>query len=298
MYRWIFELFECLFFLQDVFQNRRSKNERVNYSCTQSNCWAAGRHSEFFQRNINKYVLRSNGFTDCRFLLLVIYMVLRKVYKSNRRKLARIIEKFPFYIWTVFFAGYISFFYDSFVVSPFITEKIETTPIEITFYFIFLNILPLYFICQQEIQAKRISQIVREIEKEKDENKKRNLMEEYSLNEHACRKEKLIRRYKWIFLKIVCLICAVAGIGVAFFEIVGGLVLRCEAYAEFGTLAVIALLAGLFLWVVSMAAMGYDEDIEEETEKEEMQKQEAAVRRMSNEENNGKRIQGISEISK
>lgn len=109
---------------------------------------------------------------------------------------------------------------------------------------------------------------------------------------------RFTRRYKWIFLKIVCLICVVAGIGVAFFEIVGGLVLRCEVYAEFGTGAVIALLAGLFLWVVSMVAMGYDEDIEEETEKEEKQKQEAAVRRMSNEKNNGKRIQGISEISK
>ena len=69
----------------------------------------------------------------------------------------------------------------------------------------------------------------------------------------------------------------VAGIGVAFFEIVGWLVLRSEVYAEFGTLAVIAMLAGLFLWAVSMVAMGYDDDIEtEKTEKEEKQKQEVA----------------------
>lgn len=208
------------------------------------------------------------------FLLLVIYMILRKVYKSNRRKLARIIEKFPFYIWTVFFAGYISFFYDSFVVSPFITEKTETMPMKVAICFIFLNIWLLYFISEQKIGTKRMSEIVREIEKEKDESKKRNLMEEYSLNEHTCRKEKLIRRYKRLFLITVCLICVVAGIGVAFFEIVGGLVLRSEVYAEFGTLAVIAMLAGLFLWAVSMVTMGYDDDIEaEKTEKEEKQKQ-------------------------
>lgn len=122
-----------------------------------------------------------------------------------------------------------------------------------------------------------MSEIVREIEKEKDESKKRNLMEEYSLNEHTCRKEKLIRRYKRLFLITVCLICVVAGIGVAFFEIVGGLVLRSEVYAEFGRLAFIAMLAGLFLWAVSMVAMGYDDDIEaEKTEKEEKQKQEVA----------------------
>lgn len=56
-----------------------------------------------------------------------------------------------------------------------------------------------------------------------------------------------------------------------------GLVLRSEVYAEFGTLAVIAMLAGLFLWAVSMVDMGYDDDIEaEKTEKEEKQKQEVA----------------------
>ena len=291
---------ECLFLLQAVFQKQEVKKSMKELIVVVLKA-IAGLPADilnFFRETSANMFFGAMVSQIAIFLLLLIYMILRKVYKSNKRKLARILEKFPFYIWTLFFAGYISFFYDSFVVSPFIAEKIETTPIEITFYFIFLNILPLYFIGQQEIKAKRISQIVRETEKEKDENKKRNLMEEYSLNEHTCRKEKLIRRYKWIFLKIVCLICAVAGIGVAFFEIVGGLVLRSEAYAEFGTLAAIALLAGLFLWVVSMVAMGYDEDIEEKTKKEEKQKQEAAVRRMSNEKNNGKRIQGISEISK
>lgn len=116
---------------------------------------------------------------------------------------------------------------------------------------------------------------MRKIEKEKDESKKRNLMEEYSLNEHTCRKEKLIRRYKRLFLITVCLICVVAGIGVAFFEIVGGLVLRSEVYAEFGALAVIAMLAGLFLWAVSMESMGFFDDTEE-AKKEESQKQEVA----------------------
>lgn len=53
--------------------------------------------------------------------------------------------------------------------------------------------------------------------------------------------------------------------------------MRSEVYAEFGTLAVIAMLAGLFLWAVSMVNMGYDDDIEaEKTGKEEKQKQEVA----------------------
>lgn len=204
------------------------------------------------------------------FLLMVIYLILRKIYKSNKRKLARIIEKFPFYIWTVFFAGYISFFYDSFVVSPFITEKTETMPMKVAICFIFLNIWLLYFISEQKVGTKRMSEIVIEIEK-----KKSGFMEEYKLNEQICRKEKIIRRYKRLFLITVCLICVVAGIGVAFFEIVGGLVLKSEVYAEFGTLAVIAMLAGLFLWAVSMESMGFFDDTEE-AKKEESQKQEVA----------------------
>lgn len=154
-------------------------------------------------------------------------------------------------------------------------SQTETMPMKASICFIFLNIWLLYFISEQKIGTKRMSEIMIEIGKEKDESKKRNLMEEYSLNEHTCRKEKLIRRYKRLFLITVCLICVVAGIGVAFFEIVGGLVLRSEVYAEFGTLAVIAMLAGLFLWAVSMESMGFFDDTEE-AKKEESQKQEVA----------------------
>lgn len=216
------------------------------------------------------------------FLLMVIYLILMLVCKNNERKLARIIEKFPFYLWIAFFAGCISCFYDFFVIYPFIEENSETIlladTVKVTIHFIGFNIWVLYFICECErkTETKRISQIVRKIEKEKDENKKRNLMEEYDLNEQTCRKEKLIRRYKRIFLKIACLICVAAGIGAGFFEIVGGLALRNAEYVDFGIVAVFITGIGVLFWVGAMDSMGFFDDTEEEVKKEEKQKQKVA----------------------
>lgn len=214
------------------------------------------------------------------FPLLVIYMVLRKTCKRNRSKLARIIEKFPFCIWAVFFAGYISFFYDTFIVLPFLKEKPEVIQmeytVEVAICFAFFNFWMLYFINEQEIETKRISLIIKEVEKEKDEKKKWDLMEEYRLDEQTCRKEMILHRYRGLLLTVVGLICAVAGIGSAFFEIVGGVILGREVYMEFGIFAVIVTVLGVFFWVGALSFMGYD-DSEETVEEEDTEKWETEV---------------------
>lgn len=214
------------------------------------------------------------------FPLLVTYMILRKTCKRNRSKLARIIERFPFYIWVVFFAGYISFFYDAFIILPFLKEKPETIQmaytVKVAICFASFNILMLYFVGDQETETKRISLIIKEVEKEKDEKKKLDLMEEYRLNEQTCRKEMILRRYRGLLLTAVGLICTVAGIGSAFFEIVGGVILGREVYMEFGIVAVIVTVLGTFLWVGALSFMEYD-DSEETVEREDAEKWETEV---------------------
>lgn len=191
------------------------------------------------------------------FLSLVIYMILRKVFRNDRRKLARTLERFPFYIWTVFFAGYVSFFYDSFIILPFVDGKLEVSPmvdtLEVAVCFVLFNIWTLSFIDKQGLETKRISQIVREIEEEKDEKKRRVRMEEYRLNEQICRKEMLLHRYRGFFLTAACALCAVACIGVAFFDIARGLILGCKLYTELGILAIMVTGAGMFFWFVAVS---------------------------------------------
>lgn len=193
------------------------------------------------------------------FFLVILFKAVSSEYADNEKKRIHISEKILCILFFVITIENFLFFYSFGAVFPFVEGKIKSIGIITLILFGIIEIFKKYIFNMFCIDASELFgfstvatdlEIVRNIQEEKIEERKKCLMKWYGVDEKSFRKkEKAYKYFEAYFRVYTCVVCVVY-VGIGLFDLVKGVIVGSWKYAIIGLiLCCCALYEGKYSWI-------------------------------------------------